>query len=76
MPRYYFNAHGPRHYIPDRDGALLHNPEAARDLATAIIQDMAHDPLWSGDCRSWTLEVTDEEMQTLLTVPFRGALDS
>jgi hypothetical protein len=75
MPHYYFNAHGPRHYVPDRDGEILHCAEAARDLAFAVIQDMASDPLKFGDCHAWTLEVTDERTETLFTVPFRIALD-
>ena len=76
MPLYYFNAHGPNHFVPDREGEILANAEAARDLAMAVILDKASDPLRGSDCRSWTLEVTDEASQTLFTVPFRAALDS
>ena len=73
MPRYYFSARGPNRHIPDYDGLELSDLVTARAIALHAaaevleeMEDHEHHP-------DWRFELTDEDRQTILTIPFSEA---
>ena len=77
MPLYFLNVHdgqGPLEQdLPDADGSLLADPEAARSAAVVFAAEMLKDldgKFWSGG--DWTMVVTDEQGATVCSLCFSG----
>ena len=76
MPRYFFHVRDGRDY-PDDEGTELPDLAAVRTEALKASGEMLRDSkgraeFWSGD--DWTMNVTDEAGQPVLTLRFAGAL--
>ena len=76
MPRYFFHVRDGRDF-PDNEGAELPDLSAVRAEAIASSGEMLRDSkgaadFWSGD--DWTMNVTDEAGQPVLTLRFSGTL--
>ena len=78
MPLYVFNLHDGQHPleqdVPDTDGTLRADPEAARSAAVVLAAEMLKD--LDGRFRSgsdWTLAVTDEQGETVCTLRVSGS---
>jgi hypothetical protein len=73
MTRYYFHARCPNRWVPDVKGINLDSVQAAHDLAIQIVRDITGGrhgfPIASG----WTIEIADQEQQSILTMPFVDA---
>ena len=72
MPRYFFIARGPDREISDLDGADFPNQEAARDAGLELARDLVSQVGLAWE--DWSFEIKDETGQTLLVVPFTGAV--
>ena len=73
MPRYFFHARGPNRYVADYEGIVLTSVEAARETAIRIIRDTAAEAVEFAGGGDWTVLITDEEGQIVLTIPFSEA---
>ena len=67
MPRYYFNIRDGYDLDEDEEGIELPDIEAARAEALATVEELREELADAGDIE---LEITDEEGNRLLTVPF------
>lgn len=76
MPLFYFDLHECGLVIPDEDGVERPDPEAARlDAIEAARDVMAAEAKQGRLCLSCRIEVRDEEGRTVLSVPFRDAIE-
>lgn len=76
MPRYFFNLHAPGVDVPDPVGEELADPDAAFNAATRIARGLMAVKLDLG--LNWLaarLEVTDQEGEVVLELPFAEAVD-
>ena len=72
MPRYFFNVQDGQD-LPDTDGTVLADPDAARVQAVLASGEMlkAHaERFWAR--RDWQMRVTDEEGATVCHLRFTG----
>jgi hypothetical protein len=72
VPHYFFNANGPGQAIGDSDGKRLWDLEAARRIALETARDLVRDAALQWE--DWSFQITGEDGQTLLLVPFSDAL--
>ena len=73
MPRYYFSARGPNRHIPDYDGLELSDIQTARAIALLAAADVLDEMAGHEHHPDWRFEITDEDGQTILTIPFSEA---
>jgi hypothetical protein len=73
MPRYYFHARGPNGRVPDVKGIDLDSIQAAHDLAIQIVRDITGSRLGFPTASTWTIEITDQDQQSIFTMPFVDA---
>jgi len=75
MTRYYMHLRNSTGYLPDTEGVLVSSHDELRRLAVANIRSLLADELRSGaiDLRG-QIEVTDEQGDCVLTVPFPDAV--
>ena len=76
MPRFFFHVRDGKD-LPDTEGTELPNLAAVRTEALKASGEMLRDSkgraeFWSGD--DWTMNVTDETGQPVLTLRFSGTL--
>jgi hypothetical protein len=72
MPRYFFDIQDGRH-IPDHDGTVFANPEAARVAAVVASGEMLRDyaeQFWKGS--NWQMHVHDEQGGIVCDLDFTG----
>ena len=73
MTRYYFHARGPNRWVPDVKGIDLASVQAAHDLAIQIVRDITGSRLGFPTASTWTIEITDQDQQSIFTMPFVDA---
>jgi hypothetical protein len=66
MPRYYFDSRDGESFICDEEGFEYPNLEAARDVATAALADLAKEVLPGSVRRELAIEVRDEHKEPVL----------
>jgi hypothetical protein len=72
MPRYFFNLQD-GHDLPDHEGTVLADADAARVLAVSSSGEMIRtyaDQFWTH--RDWQMHVTDEQGATVCDLRFSG----
>ena len=75
MPRYFFHIKDGLETIRDEEGIDFHNLDAVREEATESAREMMSEKIREGhgpDGRAFV--VTDEQGQTVLTFPFKDAI--
>ena len=70
MARYYFNARGPNRHIPDCDGLDVSDLMTACAIARLAAADVLARMDNSRHHPDWHFEITNEDGQTILTIPF------
>jgi hypothetical protein len=76
MPRYFFHVKNQTQTIRDKEGIELHGLDAVREEAMEGARQIMSDQVLEGhepDGREFV--ITDEEGETVLTFPFKQALD-
>ena len=74
MPRYFFNTRIGNELISDPEGEELRDPDRAWQVARAMIRELLKTEGAQDSLLSATLEVTDDEGETVLEFPFSEAL--
>jgi hypothetical protein len=74
MPRYFFNTRIGDDLISDPKGADLRGPDHAWEVARAMILEILRDQRAQPNLLAATLEVTDEQGDLVLELPFSEAL--
>jgi hypothetical protein len=69
MPRFYFHVDD-GHLIPDRDGFVLPDLQAARAEAIAAAGEMIRDLRGKLSAPGWRMDVTDDAGRPVLTLRF------
>jgi len=76
MPRYFFHVKDHAQTIRDKEGIELHDLDAVREEAMEGARQIMSDQVLEGhkpDGREFV--ITDEEGETVLTFPFKQALE-
>jgi hypothetical protein len=74
MPRYHFNVVTPTETIDDPEGAELSSLEAARGEAIKDARQLMASAMLSGhDISTRRIELTDDDGQLVLVIPFTDA---
>lgn len=74
MPRFYFHLHNDE-VSHDEEGKELLNSSAARQQALSYARDMAAVTVREGHLNlSHSIEVTDQDGESVVTLPFRDAI--
>jgi hypothetical protein len=74
MPRYFFNTRIGDDLISDSKGAELRDPDHAWEVARTMILEILRDQRGQPNLLAATLEVTDEQGELVLELPFSEAL--
>jgi hypothetical protein len=75
MPRFFFSARGPNRHISDYEGLELSDLLTARDIALRAATDVLAEMKDQERHPDWRFEITDEDGQTVLTIPFSNAAE-
>ncbi|MGH6678340.1 MAG: DUF6894 family protein [Bradyrhizobium sp.] len=73
MPRYFFNTRLGDELIDDPEGEELRSPDRAWDVAHAMILELLKSEGAAGPLLGAVIEVTDEEGEIVLELPFTEA---
>lgn len=75
MAQYYFHMRN-GHELRDPEGHNLPDLDAVRETAIAGARDILSEDIKRGELHlDWRFDITDAEGQTVMTVPFRDAVD-
>jgi hypothetical protein len=75
MPRYFFHIRDRELFVPDEEGSIFEDFETARSEAFESARELAAQVVASGQLvDGQRVELTDEQGQVLLAVPYRFVL--
>ena len=74
MPRYFFNTRIGDELISDPEGEELRNPDRAWEIARTMIRELLKTEGAQGGLLNAILEVTDDEGEIVLELPFAEAI--
>jgi hypothetical protein len=74
MPRYFFNTRIGDELISDPEGEELRDPDRAWEIARAMIRELLKTEGTGSGLLNAVLEVTDDEGEIVLELPFTEAL--
>jgi hypothetical protein len=76
MPRFFFDIHDGKAFMPDREGLDLEDLEAAKAEAKKTLPEIVKDEMPDGDRRDFTVDVKDAAGQLVWRVTLSLVVES